>query len=171
MVETEPRGGRAAPPGVTWAVVLATSPAALTVVGGLTLAVRAVLVLRELGITDVTVVAGAAQQPVAEALLARRGLEAGTGLDAACDPSGAECVLVVAGDVVFEGPVLGPLLAAAQPGQCRVAWHPGDAPGHVRVALCPRARIPALVAQLRTGAGTLAGPSRASASPPRRPCG
>jgi hypothetical protein len=58
---------------MTRAIVVATGPGALAVVGGLPLAVRAVLTLWELGVPEVGVAAGA-QDAAVTAALGRRGL-------------------------------------------------------------------------------------------------
>jgi phosphatidylglycerophosphate synthase len=139
--------------GVTRVIVVATAPGALAVVGGLPLAVRAVLTLRELGVSDVAVVAGAQGAAVA-ATLGRRGLTAAAdGLSTLA--ASAAPTLVVAGDVLFDGTVLAPLLASVESDRARVVRMSGAHPGHVWAALCPGAVVTALVSHLRKGAPTL----------------
>ena len=88
--------------GVTRAVVVATGPGALAVVGGLPLVARVVFTLRELGVSEVGVVAGP-QGAAVTATLGRRGLSAATELSSVA--ALAAPTLVVAGDVRFEGAV------------------------------------------------------------------
>jgi hypothetical protein len=83
---------------VRQAVVVATRPEALAVVGGLPLAVRAVLELRAAGFATVDVVAGTGQRQI-DVWLERRGLSRATSSVSASGPSP---VFVVTGDVLFE---------------------------------------------------------------------
>jgi phosphatidylglycerophosphate synthase len=142
---TREPGHPAGPSPVSRAVVVASRAACLTLVGGLPLAVRAVLTLRAAGFA-VSVVAGP-QAGELSAWLRRRGIP-----EAAPVPSrGPAPVLVLMGDVVFEARVLAPLLAAAEPGRVRVAQSPDVAPGDVRAGLCPESALPALEASLSNG--------------------
>jgi phosphatidylglycerophosphate synthase len=142
---------------VTRAVVLAASPSARQVVAGVPLAVRAVLALRREGFAPVGVAAGE-QEAVLRTALERRGLaDAVTWLagpedaDALAD---GQPVLVVSGDILFDGAVLAPLLAAARADGSRVirAATPGAGLG---VVVCPAAVLPALVAALDAGRRSL----------------
>jgi len=63
--------------------------------------------------------------------------------------------LVVAGDVLFDGAVLAPLLASVDSDHAQVVGLPGTHPGPVRAALCSGAVVPALVSHLRIGARPL----------------
>ena len=138
---------------MTRAVVVATAPGALAVVGGLPLAVRAVLTLRELGVSEIGVVAGA-QDPAVAAALGRRGLTSATdGLSTLA--ASAAPALVVGGDVLFDGAVLAPLLASVDSDPAQVVRPPGTHPGHVWAAVCSGAVVSALVSHLRRGALTL----------------
>jgi len=137
--------------GVTRAVVVATGPGALAVVGGLPLVVRAVLTLQELGVSEIGVEAGA-QGAGVTAALRRRGLtEAGLSVVA---ESGAP-ILVVAGDVLFEGAVLAPLLASMEPDRVMVLRPPGMPPGPIWAARCSGPLVSALVNHLRSDAPSL----------------
>jgi hypothetical protein len=138
---------------MTRAVVVATAPGALAVVGGLPLAVRAVLTLRELGVSEIGVVAGA-QDPAVAAALGRRGLTSATdGLSTLA--ASAAPALVVGGDVLFDGAVLAPLLASVDSDPAQVVRPPGTHPGHVWAAVCSGAVVSALVSHLRRGTRTL----------------
>lgn len=123
---------------VSAALVLAPSPPSVSIVGGVPVVVRAARALRAAGVAEVRVLDPASPDA---------GLLAETG---------AEPVLVVSGDVLFEPEVLAPLLAAAEPGRLRLGWHPADGAGGVRAALCPRGVLPRLVGALRAGTGALA---------------
>jgi phosphatidylglycerophosphate synthase len=138
--------------GVTRAVVVATAPGALAVVGGLPLVVRAVLTLRELGVSEVGVVAGAQDAAVAAALEHRR-LSGVTGL-----PTVAASVaptLIVEGDVLFEGAVLATLRASMEPDRVQVIRLPGPHPRPVWAARCSGPVVSTLVDHLKSGTLTL----------------
>src|SRR5262249_57814968 len=99
-------------------VVVATATGGRGVVAGLPLAVRAVLPPRELGVSDVTVVAGA-KEPAVTAALGRRGLTVGAdGLSISA--LSAAPTLVVAGDGLFDGTGLAPLLTWGAAGRTPV---------------------------------------------------
>ena len=136
---------------VRQAVVVATRPEALAIVGGLPLAVRAVLELRAAGFTTVDVVAGPSQCEV-DVWLERRGLGRATSSPSALGPSP---VLVVTGDVLFETKVLAPLLMAARAGPIRVV-RVSDVPRReVWAAVCPARGVAALIAGLDGGCRSL----------------
>ena len=95
---------------VRTAVVLATVPGAATVVGGLPLAVRAVLALRAAGFEDVAVVAPGDADRITGPLV-RRGVGVRwltTGTAAATHPP-AERLLVLLGNVLVDADALEPL--------------------------------------------------------------
>jgi len=88
----------------TAALVVATSPRALAVVGGLPLAVRAVLALRRAGVAEIGVFAGAREHPALRAALRRRDVVVrwlGGPRDAE-RLSGLGSVSVVPGDVLVD---------------------------------------------------------------------
>ncbi len=137
---------------VTRALILAATPADLTAVAGVPLAVRAVLVLERAGFEAIGLVAGA-QEPSVRAALARRGAEARVVWVRSAGDAGALAaggpVLVVAGHLLFDPAALAPLLAAGAEGRQVVR---GAGPGSgVRLAVCPAVRLPALVAELDEG--------------------
>ncbi len=142
---TRDPGHAAGPSPVSRAVVVASRAACLAPVGGLPLAVRAVLTLRAAGFA-VSVVAGPHAGEMS-AWLSRRGIREAP----PAPPGGPAPVLVLMGDVVFEPRVLAPLLAAAEPGRLRVAQSPDAATGEVRAGLCPESALPALEASLSDG--------------------
>lgn len=127
------------------ALVVATMPGALQVVGGLPLAVRAVLALRAAGVVEVAVLGGSAT-PRLRAALARR--DAGVRwVDGAGDAAGlAElgAVLVLPGDVLV------------------------DPEGAARAPRCPGVAVPRLLADLEGGARLAEALSRAGATEPSR---
>lgn len=142
---------------VKTALILATSPGASEVVGGLPLALRAVLALSAAGVTEIVLVPGA-QARALEKALARRQVAArvrwlATAEDAR-DLAGPAPALVLAGNVLVGGEALAPLLSEAGPDTFRLASAHGSRPGEVHAALCPGAAIPALLAAL--GGGTRA---------------
>ena len=137
--------------GVTRVVVVATGPGALAVVGGLPLVVRAVLTLQELGVSEVGVATGA-QDATVTAALRRRGL---TGAGLSVVAASEAPILVVAGDVLFEGAVLAPLLDSIEPDRAQVVRLPGPRPGAVWAARCSGPLASTLVDHLRSGTPTL----------------
>jgi CDP-alcohol phosphatidyltransferase len=141
---SRPQRGRP-PPAV--AVVVATRPGSLASVAGLPLVVRAVLTLRELGVSDVAVVAGA-QDPAVAAALGRRELTSAAGGLSTLAASAAPA-LMVAGDVLFDGAVLAPLLASAESDGARIVGLPGTHSEHIWAVRCPGAVVAALVDHLR----------------------
>ncbi len=144
-------------PGVSRAVVLAASPDALTPVAGVPLAVRAVLALSAAGIAEMALLGGA-QEPELRRLLDRRGLGSrvvwlASPEDAAPVADGGP-VLVVAADILFDGAVLAPLLAAARPDERRAIRAVTPRAG-LRVVVCPAPLLPALLAELDGGRRSL----------------
>jgi phosphatidylglycerophosphate synthase len=139
------------PGAVRQAVVVAARPEALAVIGGLPLAVRAVLELRAGGFTTVDVVAGPGQREV-DVWLERRGLGRGTSSPSALGPSP---VLVVMGDVLFDMKVLAPLLAKGGAGQIRVVRTSDMPRREVWAAVCPAQALTTLVAGLDSGRRSL----------------
>jgi phosphatidylglycerophosphate synthase len=139
------------------AVVLAASPAALTVVAGLPLAARAVLDLTRAGFTDVGLLTGADEAPLRQAL-ARR--EAGGDVRWLASPedaaplAGEEPVLVLAGDVLLDPAVLAPLRAAAAANGHRVLRAVAPRSG-LRAVVCPGSRLTALLDALDGGRRSL----------------
>jgi hypothetical protein len=126
------------------AIVLATSPGALEVIGGLPLAARTVLALRAAGVGDLAVLAPGGAEPIRRAL-ARRGVAVrwlATAEDA-LEPTGPAPMLLVAGPLLVAGDVLTPLLAAGS-GLLRVA--PG--PEGVEAAIFPSPALAAWLAGL-----------------------
>lgn len=150
--------------GVRGAIVLATSAGALEVVAGLPLAARAVLALRAAGLADLAVLDPGRSRPL-RGLLAARGVGVRwlVAPSDALDWGGSDPVLVLTGAVLLDGEVLLPLLATALPGAVAVA----QGSERVAAALCPRASVPALLAELTSepgGSGGLGGaPSLAAA--------
>jgi phosphatidylglycerophosphate synthase len=142
---TQDPGPAAGTSPVSRAVVVASRVGCLALVGGLPLAVRAVLTLRAAGFA-VSVVAGPHAGEMT-AWLSRRGIREAT----PAPPRGVAPVLVLMGDVVFEARVLAPLLAAAEPGRLRAARSPDVATDEVRAGLCPESALPALEASLSDG--------------------
>ena len=138
--------------GVTRAIVVATGPAALAVVGGLPLAVRAVLTLREMGVSEVGVAAGA-QHAAVTAALGRRGISAAAEPSTGAAP--AAPTLIVAGDVLFEGTVLEPLLAPMEPGRVMILRTSGSQPRPIWAVRCFGPLVSMLVNELRSGTPTL----------------
>ncbi|MBI3454298.1 MAG: CDP-alcohol phosphatidyltransferase family protein [Candidatus Rokubacteria bacterium] len=130
------------------ALVVASAPGALGVVGGLPLVVRAVLTLRAADIADVAVFAGPQDRRVA-ALLAGRcpGVPCFRSVEEAAALPWPDSVLVVPGDVLFDGATLAPLTAAATPGAFRVGHGPA-ASGVEVAAICPGGAVPALLAEV-----------------------
>jgi phosphatidylglycerophosphate synthase len=142
---------------VTRAVILAATPDSLTVVGGLPLAVRAVLTLDRAGVEVLGVLAGP-QEPALRAALDRRGL--GDRVQWLAGPDDAKAladgplVLIVAGDVVFDPAALAPLAALAA--QSRRAVR-GATPGSgLHVVVCPGPVLVDLLAELDGGRRSLA---------------
>jgi phosphatidylglycerophosphate synthase len=115
--------------------------------------VRAGRTLWQLGVSDVAVVAGAQDDAVAAALGCRGLTSAAGGLSTLA--ASAAPTLVVAGDVLFEGAVLAPLLASTEPDHARVVRLRGVPPGPVWAALCAGAVVATLVSHLRKDALTL----------------
>lgn len=152
-------------------LVVATGPGALAVVAGVPLCVRGVLALRAAGAAEVAVFAGPQQRRVA-ALLARRCPEVPC-LGAVDDAEGLswqDPVLVVAGDVLFDGAALAPLLASARPGGIRLGIAAGSPPGEVHAAVYPASAMPALLAELgRTTNLRPAALGRRAGAPPDPP--
>jgi phosphatidylglycerophosphate synthase len=142
---------------VTRAVILAATPDSLTIVGGLPLAVRAVLTLDRAGVEAIGMVAGP-QEPALRAALGRRALAdrvqwlAGT--DDAPALGDGEPVLVVTGDVLFDMAALAPLaVRALESGRIVRGAVPGSG---LRVVVCPGAVLPALLVELDGGQRSLA---------------
>ncbi len=140
------------------AIVVATGPGPLTVVGGLPLGARAVLALHAAGIPHVAVLAGAGA-PRLRAVLDRRPLGAAVAwLEGPADLPALELpdrVLVLTGDLLFDGAALAPLLAAVRPDEHRVVRASAGTATAARAAVCPRALVPALLAALADGRHTL----------------
>lgn len=111
-------------------LVVATMPGALEVVGGLPLAVRAVLALHAAGVAEVAVLAGPEASRL-RAALDRRGLVGAVGW--LTDPGdgtaigGPDALLILSGDTLV------------------------DAAGVRRAPVCPRAALPQLLADLAAG--------------------
>jgi phosphatidylglycerophosphate synthase len=142
---------------VTRAVILAATPDSLTVVGGLPLAVRAVLALDRAGFEAIGVLAGAQEAPL-RAALDRRGLADRVlwlaGHDDASVLADGKPVLVVSGDLLFDPAALTPVAAFAVESRRAVR---GAAPGsNLRVVVCPGAVLPDLLAELDGGQRSLA---------------
>lgn len=129
------------------ALVVATMPGALEVVGGVPLAVRGVLALRAAGVAEVTVLAGAHVSRLRAALERRRdarGLRWLTGPGDTAGLVGLDLVLVIAGDVLV------------------------DAEGAARAPRCPGSALPRLLADLDAGVGLAEALRSAGATEPSR---
>lgn len=128
------------------ALVVATSPQALAVVGGLPLAVRAVLALRQGGVAEIGVLAGAQARDLRRAL-DRRGI-AVRWLDASADAGALgdfDSVAIVAGDV----------LVAED--------------GVRRAPICPATALPGLLGELAGGTALGAALRRVGVNPEPAP--
>lgn len=139
------------------AVILAATPDSLTVVGGLPLAVRAVLTLDRAGFDTLGVLAGP-HEPALRAALGRRGLTERVvwlaGADDAPALADGQPALVVTGDVLFDVGAFAPLAARAAESRRAVR---GAMPGSgLRVVVCPGAVLPALLAEMVGGQRSLA---------------
>ncbi|MBI2468573.1 MAG: hypothetical protein HYV62_12290, partial [Candidatus Rokubacteria bacterium] len=129
------------------ALVVATMPGALEVVGGVPLAVRGILALRAAGVAEVTVLAGAHVPRLRAALERRRdarGLRWLTGPGDTAGLVGLDLVLVIAGDVLV------------------------DAEGAARAPRCPGTALPRLLADLDAGVGLAEALRSAGATEPSR---
>jgi phosphatidylglycerophosphate synthase len=134
-------------PRVTGALVVANAPAALTVVAGLPLAVRAVLALQAVGIPTVAVFAGPQQRRLAP-LVAARCPDVpclGTVEDAAA-LAWPTPVLAVGGDVLFDEATLEPLIEDAAADTIHAGQFSGG--GEVAPALTvPAGLVPVLLTE------------------------
>jgi phosphatidylglycerophosphate synthase len=130
------------------ALVVASSPSAWEVVGGLPLAVRAARALQAAGVREVLLFTGAADRGGGR--LAGR-LDGATihrlAGPAAVTSLTADPVLVVAGDVLFDAVALAPMARGARPGSVTTGVAPA-APGPVVAAMCPRALLATLLVAL-----------------------
>jgi phosphatidylglycerophosphate synthase len=140
---------------VTGALVVATAPGALAVVGGLPLVMRAVLTLRAAGLEPLAVFAGPQARRIATLLTPRcSGVPVLGTPEAAAALAWPERVLVVAGDALFDGPALAPLVARVGPDAAGdVAVGGVDGTADLVAAVVPGAAVPGVVEDLARGTG------------------
>jgi phosphatidylglycerophosphate synthase len=139
---------------VTGALVVANTPAALTVVGGLPLAVRAVFELRAAGVPTIGVFAGPQERRLG-ALLARRcpGVPCLGTVEQAAGLTWPSPLLVVAGDALFDAAILAPLVADAPADAIHVGQWPGAAGEPAPCLTCPAGAVPALLTEVTRALG------------------
>jgi phosphatidylglycerophosphate synthase len=137
--------------------VVASTPDALTLVGGLPLMVRTILVLQRAGFADVSVFAGP-REPSVRHEMDTRGL-AGVpivGVPDPATPAGAPGpVLVVRGALLLDPRVLAPLVAAGRGDAVRIGVSRQAPDSEAHVAVCPGPLLPALLARLAGDTPTL----------------